>query len=550
MLGEAPRAGERIRILIPGNISVTKGALILEKMAQLDTKGIFEFHFLGNAISQLKHIGVHHGIYARNEFQDKVASIKPHIGLVLSIWPETYCHTLTEMWSCGIPVLGIDLGAVGDRIRSTGGGWLMPPSSSAEEVFSYINRQLSDGDGYSKKLQSIRHWQDTEGSYNTTANMATQYRSIYRSVMKPKKPPMLRLGMLLKGVSRGRHWPTAHIRVLRPLAAAAATGELDARSVSVPWLLAGGVTQLDALLIQRDALKPEDAARVLDALDKAGLPWIYEIDDMLWELPAQHKDHGVDRAQASSILKLAARASMVTCSTDILASELRSVARNVQVIPNALDEDLWCAPLNQNLVDKVAKEYNFKDGRQRLIYMGSKSHAADLEMVEAALAKVKAEMPNLHIIQIGGGKRLSMGDEIERPESLFEYHDFVPWFRAVCANSTIAIAPLVDNEFNRSKSDIKAIDYALVSTPAVYSKVPAYKSVLNGQTGLVVENNPDDWARAILKLLNSKQLRTHIRKNALEKARLLRKSGIADQWLSAIRDVAMMRENSVNSKEV
>ena len=54
--------------------------------------------------------------------------MSPDVGLVLSIWPETYCHTLTELWMCNVPVIGTSLGAVGDRLRKCGGGWVVNPT--------------------------------------------------------------------------------------------------------------------------------------------------------------------------------------------------------------------------------------------------------------------------------------------------------------------------------------------------------------------------------------------------------------------------------------
>ncbi|MBY4871211.1 glycosyltransferase [Burkholderia anthina] len=182
--GIVPSERDRVRILVPGNISAEKGAIIIEELARLDANGRFEFHFLGVAASELKGIGVHHGPYARDEFSEKVRSINPHIGFVLSIWPETYCHTLTEMWACGIPVFGINLGAVGDRIQSTGCGWLLDPAATASEIFSYVERQLSDYAGFSGKLKSIKNWQEGEGRKNTTVNMASRYDDIYFSLLK------------------------------------------------------------------------------------------------------------------------------------------------------------------------------------------------------------------------------------------------------------------------------------------------------------------------------------------------------------------------------
>ncbi|MDD3984506.1 MAG: hypothetical protein PHY59_01120 [Methanobacterium sp.] len=51
-----------------------------------------------------------------------VNKIKPSFIGIFSICPETYSHTLTEAWTCGIPVLATEIGALKERIIKNGGG--------------------------------------------------------------------------------------------------------------------------------------------------------------------------------------------------------------------------------------------------------------------------------------------------------------------------------------------------------------------------------------------------------------------------------------------
>jgi hypothetical protein len=43
-----------------------------------------------------------------------------------SIWPETWCYTLTHAWRAGLNVLAFDIGTPAERIRQTERGWLCP----------------------------------------------------------------------------------------------------------------------------------------------------------------------------------------------------------------------------------------------------------------------------------------------------------------------------------------------------------------------------------------------------------------------------------------
>lgn len=67
------------------------------------------------------------GRYREEDAVDVIRELDCHAALFLSVWPETYCYTLTEAWRAGLWAVGFDLGAVGERIAATGFGWRMPP---------------------------------------------------------------------------------------------------------------------------------------------------------------------------------------------------------------------------------------------------------------------------------------------------------------------------------------------------------------------------------------------------------------------------------------
>lgn len=534
--------GEKIKVLVPGNIGINKGALLIKEMAELDKESRFEFHILGNAISTIHHIGVHHGEYERATFSEKVNAIAPHVGVVLSICPETYCHTLTEMWSCGIPVFGMDLGAVGDRIRATDAGWLISPDDSASEILKKMEQAVTDQAEFKKKALAIKKWQSTEGLWNDTATMAVEYKLIYQELLhrhqacKPK-----RIGLLIKG--EGAHPSTAHIRVLSPFKLAPVTDLFDARPVTVPWLLADGLDHIDGLLVQRDAVPPEYTDALINGARERSIPIVYEIDDLLWNLPQDHTDHGITESHKEAMRKLAACAKTVTTSTQRLADEISIIARHIEVIPNALDEALWLKPLPPEFVEDVGRRLGLVPGKQRLLYMGTSSHAPDLSMITPAINTVLTRMPELQILQIGGGYPLPQAKDIKFPRDSKEYPAFVMWFRAVCTYATVAIAPLRNDSFNVAKSDIKTLDYALARIPAIYSDVGPYsEAVIHEQTGLLCQNNSLSWSEAIITLLQKEGLRNKIREASFERAKNRGLSTMANKW----RDVLSQAFNSID----
>ncbi|MDQ1079562.1 glycosyltransferase [Pseudoroseomonas cervicalis] len=177
----APGAGP-LRILVPGNISPAKGGDLVRRMAELDGGARLEFHILGDHgwLQPMPGL-VLHGRYRREDFLDHVRRIGAQLGAVFSVWPETYCHTLTEMWAAGLPVLALDLGAVGERIRRHGGGWLFPPQP-AETLLAAILDSLAGPETVGARLREVRAWQEGEGSSRSNAAMAADYDRLYRDV--------------------------------------------------------------------------------------------------------------------------------------------------------------------------------------------------------------------------------------------------------------------------------------------------------------------------------------------------------------------------------
>ena len=56
------------------------------------------------------------------------------IGFVPSICAETWSFTLGQTWTAGLAVLAFDIGAVAERVRATGRGWLLPLGAPAARV--------------------------------------------------------------------------------------------------------------------------------------------------------------------------------------------------------------------------------------------------------------------------------------------------------------------------------------------------------------------------------------------------------------------------------
>ena len=176
---EIPGKNMPVKILCPANhLNIMKGSEIIKQIKKEDKNNLIEFHFLGNCHDDVDKYGIAHGTFERDEFYKKVEEIQPSFIGIFSIWPETFCHTLTEAWSCNIPVIGTDIGVIEDRIRKNDGGWIISRDNPCE-IFDLINSLTDNEKEYLDKVNHIKRFR-----LKTTEEMSRKYMQIYNSQKK------------------------------------------------------------------------------------------------------------------------------------------------------------------------------------------------------------------------------------------------------------------------------------------------------------------------------------------------------------------------------
>lgn len=65
------------------------------------------------------------GTFSRENMSIKLGKASPHLGVLLSLCPETYSLACDELLSAGIPLVVGPLGAPAERIREWGAGWVI-----------------------------------------------------------------------------------------------------------------------------------------------------------------------------------------------------------------------------------------------------------------------------------------------------------------------------------------------------------------------------------------------------------------------------------------
>ncbi|MEE4216032.1 MAG: glycosyltransferase [Xanthomonadales bacterium] len=131
-----PRAREdgKLRLVIPGRIPHGKGQkLLLEALPELTR---YAHVYLLGADRYGKAFFGQAGVdvilqFKREKLRSLLARIGPHAAGLLSVVPETFSYTLSEMQQLGIPVIATRVGSLEERIENGVTGWLIEPDAAS-----------------------------------------------------------------------------------------------------------------------------------------------------------------------------------------------------------------------------------------------------------------------------------------------------------------------------------------------------------------------------------------------------------------------------------
>lgn len=171
-----------LHIVVPGNMALHKGGVYLvEAIKQLRNQNI-RFHFWGgldkNIEKMLRETAegmiIFHGRY-------DIGGLPYHnydISLHLSVWPETYCQTLSEAWAARVVPVCTNIGAFNDRVRHGVNGFLV--DYQKPESLTFILDDLAIN---KKKLAQIKMMIDDSLFLNQIQH-AKMYKEVYNEITK------------------------------------------------------------------------------------------------------------------------------------------------------------------------------------------------------------------------------------------------------------------------------------------------------------------------------------------------------------------------------
>ena len=116
--------------------------------------------------------------YQLPDLPEKLQTLQPDVGLLLSTVPETFSYTLSELFAAGIPPVATRLGAFADRITEGETGWLV--ETSGEDLLDMLSKIDADR----ASLSAVRG-QLLSQARRSTAQMTAEYLDLL-----PKASPL------------------------------------------------------------------------------------------------------------------------------------------------------------------------------------------------------------------------------------------------------------------------------------------------------------------------------------------------------------------------
>ncbi len=289
---------------------------------------------------------------------------------------------------------------------------------------------------------------------------------------------------------------------------------LDIRSFhDCTWYL---LARADVLVVQRGL---SQRACAMQRLVRArGGAVVYEIDDLLTDLPDHISNASAVRSAQAWLRQCLATCDLVTVSTARLGHEL--AVPNWALVPNAAwpPEEL-AAPAP-------------RPGEPVTLLLASMEDLAT-DFLFPALKAVAGE--GVQIVAVGPpAQRLAAAGVPVRAQGLMPRDRFIPWAREL--PNVVAVIPLEASRFAACKSAIKWFEYSHAGMAVLASAVSPYADVMQDDvTGVLVPNDAQAWEAALRRVCTNAAWRQGLAQAAMRDVRArFSFSHMVAAWGSAI----------------
>lgn len=268
----------------------------------------------------------------------------------------------------------------------------------------------------------------------------------------------------------------------------------------------------DTFIFQRETRIPVFAFMMI-AQKAKNIRCIYEVDDNFIDFPQGHAFYEESKEILPRIKYFYYHANNITCTTEPLKDMLSKFNKNVHVIPNSIDFEFF---------DYFAKK-NYDPDNIIIGWTGSRYHHHDILIIEEVVTDIVNKYKNVKFFhcntkQAYRNKEIEFFKNIPPCKKIIHPRVTIDRYPEMVSNIDIGIAPLENNPFNESKSNLKYLEYSALGIPSICSKVYPYEKTKNFQ-GILTNNDYKSWKYALELLINDCSARKEIGTKARENVR-------------------------------
>jgi glycosyltransferase involved in cell wall biosynthesis len=322
--------------------------------------------------------------------------------------------------------------------------------------------------------------------------------------------------------------PSTLINVVTPLIDLHKEGRIVAQVTLETQVREKDVIGSDLIILCRNT-DPERAHWFLNMMGNRK-SYIYDIDDNFFELPEDSIFGRYYRSpERQGMLKeFIQRASLVRVYSTPMLERAVELNPNTVKVTGPVDWRLL-SPVKENNEQKLVK----------IVYATSRVNDNLAEIFKPALKRILENYKDeiqVYFLGYNPVEFKTYKNVFFKPLTL-NYEQYLRYFSG--ARFDIGLAPLMDDIFHRSKSNLKVREYGACRIAGIYSDVDVYSSsIAHRENGLLVNNTPDAWYDAIAELIENRDLRINIQKRAYLFARQnFSEEAFAEIWYRQIKDV-------------
>lgn len=283
---------------------------------------------------------------------------------------------------------------------------------------------------------------------------------------------------------------------------------------------------------------PIAAGLLIETCKITKTPLVVDLDDNFLAVtpdqPAYLKGYGEGGEARGYAMAFVSMADAIFCSTQPLADYFKEYIfkkwgefPTTYVLPNSVRDD-W--PKQKKTEKSIG-------------WAGSITHKDDIRMALPGIIDAFRELPEEYRMSfLGGFTKKDFQKEFNTPSWFIKRCDFHPGtsgyegYKELLAKQEwgLALAPIVDNDFNRSRSNIKWIEYTMVGIPTVASLVyPYQQSITHSTDGWLCKE--EEWKDTILTAIEASEgMVDEAKKTVLEKYNIEKNVQLWEDAINAV----------------